>query len=162
MGISFLFSFAFFGGFPPGLSWCSAGKESTCNAGDLGLISGLGQSPGEYNSYLLWYSGLENAMDFYGITKSRTRLSNFHFHCLFSLLLASLLLSALCKLSSIILPFYISFSWGWSWSLPPVQGHEPPFIVLQALCLSDWIPWIYLSLPLYNSKGFDFGHTWMI
>ena len=37
-----------------------------------------------------------------------------------------------------------------------------PFIVLQALCLSDLIPWIYLSLSLYNHKGFDLGHTWMI
>ena len=32
-----------------------------------------------------------------------------------------------------ILPFCISFSWGWSWSLPPVQCHEPPSIVLQVL-----------------------------
>ena len=32
----------------------------------------------------------------------------------------------------------------------------------QALCLSDLILWIYLSLPLYNNKGFDLGHTWMI
>ena len=28
--------------------------------------------------------------------------------------------------------------------------------------LSDLIPWIYLSLPLYNYKGFDLGHTWMV
>ena len=28
--------------------------------------------------------------------------------------------------------------------------------------LSDLIPWIYLSLPLYNSKGFDLGHSWMV
>ena len=28
--------------------------------------------------------------------------------------------------------------------------------------LSDRIPWIYLSLPLYNHKGFDLGHTWMV
>ena len=27
--------------------------------------------------------------------------------------------------------------------------------------LSDLIPWIYLSLPPYNRKGFDLGHTWM-
>ena len=52
-----------------------------------------------------------------------------------------------------ILSFCISFSWGWSWSLPPVQCHEPPSIVLQALYLSDLIPWIYLSLSLYNHKG---------
>ena len=62
----------------------------------------------------------------------------------------------------IILPFCISFSWGWSWSLSPVQCHEPLSIVHQALCLSDLIPWIYLSLLLYNHKGFDLGHTWMI
>ena len=39
---------------------------------------------------------------------------------------------------TIILPFCITFSWGWSWSLPPVQYHELPSIVLQALCLSDF------------------------
>ena len=34
---------------------------------------------------------------------------------------------------STILPFCISFSSRWSWSLPPVQCHEPPSIVLQTL-----------------------------
>ena len=38
----------------------SAGKESTCNVGDLGSIPGLGRSPGEENSYPFRYSGLEN------------------------------------------------------------------------------------------------------
>ena len=41
----------------------SAGKESACNAGDLGLIPGLGRSSGEGKGYLLRYSGLENSMD---------------------------------------------------------------------------------------------------
>ena len=54
-----------------------------------------------------------------------------------------------------ILLFCISFSWGWFWSLPSVQCHEPPSIVLQALGLSDLIPWIYFSLLLYNRMGFD-------
>ena len=63
---------------------------------------------------------------------------------------------------TMILPFCIPFSWGWSWSLPSVQCHKLPSIVLQAFCLSDLIPWIYLSLPLYNHKGFDLGHTWMV
>ena len=49
----------------------------------------------------------------------------------------------------------ICFSWGWFWSLPPVQCYELPSIVHQALCLSDLTPWIYFSLPLYNHKGFD-------
>ena len=48
------------------------------------------------------------------------------------------------------MPFCIYFSWGWSRSLSPVQCHEPLSIVLQTLCLSDLIPWIYLSLPLYT------------
>ena len=41
----------------------SAGKESACNGGDLGLLSGLGRSPGEGKGYPLQYSGLENSMD---------------------------------------------------------------------------------------------------
>ena len=46
-------------GFPGG----SAGNESTCNVGDLGLIPGLGRSPGEGIGYPRQYSGLENSMD---------------------------------------------------------------------------------------------------
>ena len=42
--------------------WLS-GKESACNAEDLGLIPGLGRSPGEENDYALWYSCLENSVD---------------------------------------------------------------------------------------------------
>ena len=41
----------------------SDGKESACNAEDLGLIPGLGRSPGEGNGYSLQYSCLENSMD---------------------------------------------------------------------------------------------------
>ena len=44
-------------------SFDSAGKETACNAGDLGLIPGLGRSPGEGRGYPLQYSGLENTMD---------------------------------------------------------------------------------------------------
>ena len=56
-------------GFPGG----SDGKESACNAGDLGLIPGLGRSPGEGKGYPLQYFGLENSMDCiaHGVTKSR-------------------------------------------------------------------------------------------
>ena len=59
----------------------SAGEESTCNAGDLGLIPGLGRSPEEGKGYPLLYSGLENSMDciVHGVTKSWTQLSDFHF-----------------------------------------------------------------------------------
>ena len=59
----------------------SAGKESACNAGDLGSIPGLGRSPGEGKGYPLQYSGLENSTDctVHEVSKSRTQLSNFHF-----------------------------------------------------------------------------------
>ena len=46
-----------------GLPWWLSGKESACNAGDLGLIPGLGRSLGEGNGYPLQYSGLENSED---------------------------------------------------------------------------------------------------
>ena len=64
-------------GFPCG----KAGKESVCNVGDLGLIPGLGRSPGEGKGHPLQYSGLENSMEWIvlGAAKSWTRLSNFHF-----------------------------------------------------------------------------------
>ena len=57
-------------GFPCG----SAGKESTCNVGDLGSVPGLGKSPGEGKGYPLQYSGLENSMDYivHGVAKSWT------------------------------------------------------------------------------------------
>ena len=57
-------------GFPGG----SAGRESPCNAGDLGFIYGLGKSPGEEKDYPLQYSGLENSMDdiVHGVPKSQT------------------------------------------------------------------------------------------
>ena len=57
-------------GFPRG----SAVKESACNVGNLGLISGLGRSLGKGKGYPLQYSGLENSMDciVHGVTKSRT------------------------------------------------------------------------------------------
>ena len=46
----------------------------------------------------------------------------------------SFLFSAICKASSDDhFAFFISFYWGWSWSLPPVQCHEPLSTVLQAL-----------------------------
>ena len=59
----------------------SVGKESSCNAGDLGSILGLGRYHGEGKGYPLQYSGLENSMDciVHGVAKSQTRLSYFCF-----------------------------------------------------------------------------------
>ena len=41
----------------------SDGKESACNAGDMGSIPGLGRSPEEGKGYPLQYSDPENSMD---------------------------------------------------------------------------------------------------
>ena len=72
-------------GFPGDLE----GKTSAHNAGDPGLIPGLGRSPGQGNGNSLQYSCLENSMDggawwaiVHGIAKSRTWLSNkMHHKC---------------------------------------------------------------------------------
>ena len=68
-----------FWGFPGG----SDGAESACDAGDPGLITGLGRSTGEGNGNPLQYPCLENLMDrgawwatVHGITKSQTQLSD--------------------------------------------------------------------------------------
>ena len=57
-----------------GFPHASAGKESACNAGDLGLIPGLGRSPGEEKGYPIQDSDLENSMDcmVHGVAKSQT------------------------------------------------------------------------------------------
>ena len=61
----------------------SDGKESVCNAGDLGLTPGSGRSPGEGKGYPLQDPCLENPMDrgawwatVHGVTKCQTRLSD--------------------------------------------------------------------------------------
>ena len=61
----------------------SDGKESACNAGDLGLIPEWGKALEERNGYPLQYSCLENPMDreawraiVHGAAKSRTQLTN--------------------------------------------------------------------------------------
>ena len=62
----------------------SDGTASACNAGDQGLIPGLGRSPGEGNGIPLQHSCLENSMDggawatVHGVAKSWTRLSDFN------------------------------------------------------------------------------------
>ena len=67
----------------------SAGKEPACDAGELGSILESGRSPGEGHGNPLQYSCLENPMDrgvwrviVHGVSKSQTRLSDWHFHFL--------------------------------------------------------------------------------
>ena len=73
----FYFMFWVFGLKSPGIlgfPCSSAGKESARNARDLGLIPGLGRSPGDGKGYPLQYSGLENSMDciVHGVRKGGT------------------------------------------------------------------------------------------
>ena len=75
------FSYTYLLGFPGS----SDGKESACNVGGLGSVSGLGRFPGEGNDYPLQYSCLENPMDrgawqttVHGVAKSQT-LRDFRF-----------------------------------------------------------------------------------
>ena len=92
------------------------GKESTCNAWDVrdaNLISCL-----IWNSAFRWV------------------------YLSFLLCLLLLFFSQLFVRSPqiAIFLFCISFSWGWSWFLSPVQCHKLPSIVHQVLCLSDLVP----------------------
>ena len=112
-------------GFPCG----SAGKESTCNAGDVGSIPGSGRFPWRRDRIptpVFWPGEFHELDSPWGRKESDTteQLSVTFFHF-------------------------------------PVQCYAPQSIVLQVFCLSDLIPWIYLSLPLYNRNRFDLGHTWM-
>ena len=66
-----------------GLPWWFRGKETTCNAGDLGLIPGSGRSPGGGHGYPLQCSCLEIAMDrgawwaaVHGVLKSWTHVND--------------------------------------------------------------------------------------
>ena len=76
--------------FLPGFCGGPDGKESACNVGHPCLIPGLGWSPGEGHGYPLQYSYLQNSMDrgawqatVHGVSKSRTWLSDWHFHFYF-------------------------------------------------------------------------------
>ena len=61
--------------------WASLVAQLVKNLPAMGLIPGLGRSPGEMKGSPLQYSGLENSMDYivHGVAKSQTRLSDFHF-----------------------------------------------------------------------------------
>ena len=104
------------------------GKESTCNAGDPGLIPGMWQSPRERNGYPLQYSCLENPMyrgawhpKMHWVTKCQTWLSNFHFISLiylFKYLAFDFII--LYNFFSHFTDFYLTFSYFLRWKLSRV------------------------------------------
>ena len=118
-------------GFPGGL----AGKESAHNMGDLGSIPGLGRSPGEGNGYPLPYSGLKNSMDciVHGVTKSQTRLRDFH--------LTSLHLSIWIWFVDQLSVFLLrgSFSFGFLAEVWIVRLWGPDFWTVET-----WLYWTFL------------------
>ena len=79
----------------------------------------------------------------------------FPFHLCLSLLFFSQLFVR--PPQTTILSFCISFSWGWSWSLPAIQCYEPLSIVLQVLYPIKFLESICCFNCMYNHKGFDLG-----
>ena len=80
----------------------------------------------------------------------------------FSLLFPCLLFTAICKASSDSQFGFLCFFFLGMVLIPVSCTVSPTSIHSSSGTLSDTIPWIYLSLLLYNLNGFDLGHTWMI
>ena len=119
-------------GFPGG----SAGKESSCNMGDLGSIPRLGRSPGEGNSYWLLCFGLENSMDsiVHGVAKSQTGLSDFHFTSQHHLRSCSWVVFHACMCHIFI--------------RPPFRGHLSCFHVLAVINSTPMNIWVHVSFRI--------------
>ena len=84
------------------------------------------------------------------------------YHSVSPLPLASLF-SAICKASSENhFAFLHFFFWGMVLITASCTMSRTSVHSCQALCVSDLIPWIYLSLPLYNCKGINLFHTSMV
>ena len=82
--------------------------------------------------------------------------------CIFPFLLClSLLFSAICKSSSDNHFAFLHFFFFGMVLITTSCTMLQTCVHNSSGTLSDLIPWIYLSLPLYNHKGFDVGHTWM-
>ena len=76
--------------------------------------------------------------------------------------LASLLFSAFCRASSDNRFAFLHLFFLEMVLIPASYTMSQTSINSSSGTLSDLIPWIYLSLQLYNCKGFDLGHTWMV
>ena len=82
--------------------------------------------------------------------------------CFSSLPFTSLLFSAICKASSDNHFAFWHFFFLVIFLITASCTMSQTFVHSSLDTLSDLIPWIYLSLPLYNRKGFDLGYTWMV
>ena len=132
-------------GFPGG----SAGKESSCNVGELGSIPGLGRSPGEGNGYPPQYSGLENSIDciVHGVTKSRTHMTErLTFNTINKQFLPGIPSSRAWDKEQKIKNNTAKHQWLWSSVFPLglriLQGNRPP-------CPCSDPEWLMASLPIF-------------
>ena len=136
-------------GFPCG----STGQESTCNAGDLGAIPGLGRSPGEGKGYPLQYSGLKNSKDYnrdHGVANSGTQLSHFHFSLFLKKIKLQQWTAKKLRLTQHKLTKYSAY---WSYHLYiclrflfPIYFHGAVTTIL----LSHTLQYCWISLPSTN------------
>ena len=123
-------------GFPCG----SAVSESTCNAGDLSSIPGLGRCPGEGKGYPLQYSGLENSTDciVHVFSKSWTQLSDFHLHTFLCMKCSLGIFNFLEKISSLSHSIVFLYSF-FHCSL------KKAFLYILAVFWNSAFRWVYLS-----------------
>ena len=75
---------------------------------------------------------------------------------------ASLLFIAICRASSDNHLAFLHFFFLWMVLIPASCTMSQTSAHSSSGTLSDLIPWIHFSFPLYNHKGFDLGHTWMV
>ena len=79
-----------------------------------------------------------------------------------SLPFPSLLFRAICKASSDNHFAFLHFFFLWMVLITVSYAMSRTSVHSSSDTLSDLIPWLYLSLPLYNCKGFDLGCTWIV
>ena len=128
-------------------------KESACNARGLGSIPGLGRSPREGKGYPLQYSGLENSMDCIvrGVTKSRTRLSDFHL-CWSYLSFLQFASFTISKSPSVVCAFY-------PWALKS-HFHPGYSSVVKNHPLKTKFSYFFYFLFLLKSKLISITYLW--
>ena len=145
-----------------GFPGSSNGKESACNAGGLGLITGSGRSPGEGNGNPLQYSCQENPMDERAcwatvcwIPKNWTWLNDWHFHFFHTLVIDQVTFIS----SSVFLWEGLEV-----WLLVMVSWFNIRFIAvvvdqsLSHVWLCDLMDWSTPGFPVFHCLS-EFAHT---